>query len=133
LYLFIEVDHMPNGRVLFLDDDFTCNSDTCEYLRLRGFNTKSVYCAFAAIEALGRGDRLSALVTDINLGPGADGFEVARRARAAYPGLAVIYISGAERLRYASEGVEPSEFICKPFEPSQIVEALQRAAQAQAA
>jgi DNA-binding response OmpR family regulator len=35
-----------------------------------------------------------AVVTDINLGPGGDGFDVASHARARHPGLLVAYTSG---------------------------------------
>ena len=124
---------MLNSRVLFVDDNFVCNMDSCEYLLESGFNVVSVYCASAAFEVIEKRGVLAALVTDIDLGPGADGFDVARYARANYPALAVVYISGTAWRRYATEGVEGSQFINKPFHPRQIVEALNRAAHLEAA
>ena len=124
---------MHHSRVLFVDDNFICNMETCDFLRDSGFNTLSVYCASAAFEIINRCERLSGLVTDIDLGPGADGFEVARRARAAYPNIPVVYISGAAWPRQAAESVEGSQFISKPYHPRQIVEALDRAAHLEAA
>jgi two-component SAPR family response regulator len=63
-------------------------------------------------------------VTDIELGVGPDGFEIARRARLANPEVPVVYLSGTELRRYASEGVNNSRFIPKPFSPDQLVKAL---------
>lgn len=67
---------------------------------------------------------LAGLVTDVNLqGPGA-GWAVARRAREAYPGLPVVYISGDSGHEWTSEGVPHSTMIEKPFAPAQVVVAL---------
>src|SRR3990167_5091046 len=74
---------MQNHTIIFVDDDFICNLDICEILREADFKVVTTYCASAAFEAIATGGQLSGLVTDIDLGPGADGFEVARRARAA--------------------------------------------------
>jgi DNA-binding NtrC family response regulator len=124
---------MPQSRVLVVDDHFICNMETCDFLRDSGFDTVPVYCASAAFEVIARQDGVTALVTDIDLGLGADGFEVARRVRAVYPNIPVVYISGRPWRRQAAESVEGSQFISKPFHPRQIVEALDRAAQVQAA
>jgi len=124
---------MLNSRVLFVDDNFVCNMESCEFLLENGFNVVSVYCASAAFEVIEKRGMLSALVTDIDLGPGANGFDVARRARAVHPGLPVVYISGTAWRRQATEGVEGSQFISKPFHPREIVEALDRAAHLEAA
>ncbi|QUD90399.1 response regulator [Phenylobacterium montanum] len=114
-------------RVLIVDDDLILNFANCETLKDCGFDVVGVHCAAAALEAVGRAIDFSALVTDIDLGAGADGFEVARRARAANPHLPVVYISGTAEARFRSEGVDRSEFLQKPVRPCEIVEALRRA------
>lgn len=124
---------MFNRKILFCDDNFLCNLDTCEVLRGCGFVVMTTYCASAAFEVLARHEQLSALVTDIDLGPGADGFEIGRRARAAYPTLPVVYISGSAAARHALEGVEGSTFLSKPYEPWRLVAALNRAIRLKAA
>jgi CheY-like chemotaxis protein len=124
---------MLEPRVLFVEDNFFCNMESCEFLRENGFIVIPAYCALAALEVIRRHERISALVTDIDLGPGRDGFEVARYARAAYPDLPVVYISSAERLRYAPERVAGAQFISKPYHPRQIIEALGRATHLEAA
>lgn len=118
---------MPPVRVLIVDDDPTVSFLCCEIFRDIGFEVVPVYCAAAAFQALDGDATLSALVTDIELGGGPDGFAVARRARIANPQLPVVYISGTAAARHRSEGVERSEFVQKPFGPPEIVEALGRA------
>ena len=124
---------MPYSYVLFVDDDFWCHLNTCDDLREYGLIVVEAYSACEATKVMGEAKRLTALVTDIDLGKGPDGFEVARRARCVYPGLPVVYVSGAARARHASEGVEGSEFVSKPFTARQIVEALDHASYIEAA
>lgn len=117
---------MFKQHILLVDDNFICNADIREFLQENGLHVDGVYCASAAFEIIGAHRPLSALVTDIDLGDGPDGFEVARRARAADPDLPVVYISGTAALRHLSEGVDRSEFIAKPFHPRLVLEALRR-------
>ena len=113
-------------RVLIVDDDLILNFANCETLKDSGFDAVGVHCAAAAFEAVERAAELLALVTDIDLGTGPDGFEVARRARVANPHLPVVYISGTAEARFRSEGVDRSEFLRKPVRPCEIAEALRR-------
>ncbi|MFN3669572.1 MAG: response regulator [Brevundimonas sp.] len=64
------------------------------------------------------------LVTDINLGQGCDGCEVARQARARNPALPVIYVSGRDGHEWIVRGVPRSVLIAKPFAVAQIATAL---------
>ena len=124
---------MPNGCILFVDDNVICSLENCETLRDQGFSVLPVYNALAALEHIKRDPNLTALVTDIDLGPGDDGFAVARWARGAHPHLPVVYISGTASGRHATEGVCGSEFVTKPFNPQQVIDALNRVMHAKAA
>ncbi|MCR5879407.1 response regulator [Phenylobacterium sp. J367] len=62
-----------------------------------------------------------ALVTDINLGHGTTGFDVARAARAIQPGLAVIYMTAFE-METAAHAVEDSLTLRKPLKVSDLAE-----------
>jgi DNA-binding response OmpR family regulator len=68
--------------------------------------------------------RFRALVTDINLGRGPDGWELARRARELEPEMGVVYMSGGSGHEWAAHGVPKSVLISKPFVPVQIITAL---------
>lgn len=113
-------------RILVVEDDLVLNFVNCETLRDNGFNAVGVHGGDSAFEMVDREAGWSALVTDIELGTGPDGFEVARRARAANPDLHVVFVSGAEAARRRAEGIDGSEFLRKPFQPTEIVEALDR-------
>lgn len=69
------------------------------------------------------------LVADVDLGMGATGFEVARKARALNPNLDVIYITGQDT-EVAKFGVDGGETFAKPFSPreraSRVLEAKKR-------
>lgn len=117
---------VDDDPILFVDDDALCSLDTCTALRELGYKVLSADTAQGALDTLGGHGRLTALVTDIDLGEGPDGFEVARTARQAYPRLAVVFISGTAAARHTAEGVCRSEFITKPYQPEQIAEALDR-------
>jgi len=83
-----------------------------------------VASAESAAEIVDQRGYLSGLVCDIDLGPGADGFQVARRTRLTYPGLPVVFVSATAASRHLIEGVDGSVFIPKPYHPRQIAEAL---------
>ncbi len=97
---------------------------------MRVIEAENALCAAHVIDKRGY---LSGLVSDIDLGPGDNGFDVARCARAAYPGIPVIFVSGAAASRHATEGVEGSIFIQKPYHPRQVIEALSVLSRPQAA
>src|ERR1700730_3653712 len=62
-----------------------------------------------------------ALVTDVSL---LSGWVVARQIREIDPAFPIIYISGAARDQWASQGVPNSILIEKPFAPAQLVTAV---------
>lgn len=68
--------------------------------------------------------RFQALVTDIQLDPGGDGFELARIARTHVPTIPVIYMSGASSAEWSAKGVPRSVMLSKPFADAQLVTAI---------
>jgi CheY-like chemotaxis protein len=115
---------MQAQQILFVEDDVLTGVSTCQFMRDQGVRVLDADCAQGAIEVLGRRGYLSGLVTDIDLGDGEDGFDIARHTRLAYPHLPVVFVSGTAAARHAAEGVEGSVFINKPYHPRQIIEAL---------
>jgi DNA-binding response OmpR family regulator len=68
--------------------------------------------------------RFRAVITDIRLGVGQDGWAVGRRARELVPDMPVVYMSGNSSHEWASKGVPNSVMITKPFAPAQLVTAI---------
>uniref|UniRef100_B0SVJ8 Response regulator receiver protein n=1 Tax=Caulobacter sp. (strain K31) TaxID=366602 RepID=B0SVJ8_CAUSK len=115
---------MNAHQILFVEDDPLISLSASEFIRDRGFRVLDADCALDAMKVIDRHGYLSALVTDVDLGPGQDGFALARQVRTAYPHLPVVFVSGTAAARHPVEGVEGSVFIDKPYHPRQVVEAL---------
>ena len=69
-------------------------------------------------------ETVSALVTDVRLGEGPSGWELARAARERCPGLPVVFISGDSAIDHSAQGVPDSVMIQKPFVEAQLITAL---------
>ncbi len=81
----------------------------------------------AAFDALDDdADPFRAMVTDMDLGAGPDGWEVARRGRELNDTLPVIYLSGGSGSgsEWQSKGVRNSAMIVKPSRIAQIAGAI---------
>lgn len=111
--------------LLIVEDEDEVRSLLEEALRDSGFEVelaKDGSSALAFLET--RSDSLRGLVTDINLGAGPDGWEVARRGRELIPDLPVVYMSGAAGHEWSSKGVPHSTLVIKPFAAAQIIAAI---------
>jgi len=71
-----------------------------------------------------RSAEIKALVTDIRLGTGPDGWQVAHHVRLANSTLPVIYASGDSADSWAANGVPNSLMLQKPFAIAQLVTAV---------
>lgn len=78
--------------------------------------------ALAELEA--DAGRFIGLITDIKLGAGPDGWDLAHRARELSPTIPVVYMSGDSSADWSAKGVPNSLMINKPFAVAQIVTAI---------
>jgi DNA-binding response OmpR family regulator len=65
-----------------------------------------------------------AVVTDVNLGPGKSGWDVAKHAREIDPEIAVVYITGHGVNDWPSHGLPKSVLLSKPFAIAQLLTAV---------
>lgn len=119
-------DKMPDKLlVLLVEDDGIIRDSVQTSLEDAGVAVVTAGHGGDAIVILDGGDSsVTALVTDVRLGEGPDGWAVARYARKVRPELPVIYLSGQSASEWPSEGVPNSIFLQKPFGPGQIVKAV---------
>ena len=90
-----------------------------------GFEVVEVSCGTKALtEFDADAARFRAVITDIRLGAGPDGWAVARRARELVPIMPVVYMSGDSAPEWSSQGVPNSLMVAKPFAPAQIITAV---------
>jgi len=68
--------------------------------------------------------KFKGLITDIRLGNGQSGWEVAKHLRQANPTIPVVYMSGDSAIHWGAEGIPESVMITKPFFLPQIITAL---------
>jgi DNA-binding NtrC family response regulator len=103
------------NNVLLVEDEIIIADGVEVALRDDGIEVLSAHSAGEALRRLEAEPRAFAvLVTDINLGPGANGFEVAAIARVLNPEIRIVYITGR---RENIEAAEEEALIClKPFD-----------------
>lgn len=64
---------------------------------------------------------VSALITDIRLGSGPNGWRLAWQARAKCPALPVLYVTGDSAHEWSRHGVPGSVLLQKPFAPTRML------------
>jgi DNA-binding response OmpR family regulator len=109
-------------QVLLVEDEVFIAEILRDALEDHGLDVKSAHCDRTAMDILeDEAGSFCVLVADINLGPGATGFEVARRARELHPKLKVVYITG-HAAHLQKHGVEGSVMMPKPFYPDELAQ-----------
>jgi len=108
-----------------VDDDEAVRKTTIDLLGGLGYTVLEAADGASALALLARGGMVDALLTDVVM-PGMSGPELARRVRASWPNLPVIFISG-----YADpEGVAGEELgrlVRKPFRAADLQRQIQAA------
>ncbi|MGX5829943.1 response regulator transcription factor [Mesorhizobium sp. 43Arga] len=116
---------MINGLVLVVEDEPMILLDLESGLEESGFNVVGVNSAAQALSAFDADPgSFNALISDIRLGDGKSGWDVARHIRQGNAMMPVIYISGDSAPQWGAEGVPESIMITKPFALPQIITAL---------
>lgn len=115
----------PTILLLLVEDDKQIRDLLVEALEDGGFKVAMAKSGAEAITTLeAKSDSLRGVITDVNLGAGPDGWEIARRARELSIEMPVVYMSGASAHEWGSHGVPNSVIVTKPFAPAQIVTAI---------
>jgi DNA-binding response OmpR family regulator len=110
------------GQILLVEDEAFIAEMIQDALEDRGLLVRSAQTDRSAYDILeGEARSFALLIADINLGAGASGFDVARRARELHPDLKVVYISG-HAAHLQKHGVEGSLMFPKPFYPDELAE-----------
>lgn len=111
--------------ILLVEDEILVREMMSEALNDAGFATLLAVGAQDGATLFAHNiDDIRGLVTDINLGDGMNGWELACAARTRSNDLPVIYISGASGHEWPLRGVPNSLMVTKPFVPAQVVVAI---------
>lgn len=111
--------------LLYVEDDYIIQSAMISFLSEQGFELLIADNGSQALHYI-FDEKLSidALLTDVNLGEGANGWEVARCARLRTPAMPVIYTSSVSEEEWRANAVPVSKLCMKPFRPSHVIDAL---------
>jgi len=111
--------------ILLIEDEGVIRMDIAVALEEAGFEVVDAPDGAKALELFDKdSDRISAIITDIRLGHGANGWDVGRHCRQAKPILPVVYMSGDSAGDWAAQGVPDSVMIAKPFVMAQVITAV---------
>jgi len=114
-----------NGVVLVVEDETLILLDLESALEEAGFEVVAAASAEQAIAAFDANPaKFRALLSDIRLGPGLSGWEVARHVRQTSSTIPVVYVSGDSASQWGAEGVPNSIMISKPFFLPQVITAI---------
>lgn len=109
-------------KILVVEDETAIRTMVTFALRRAGYNILEAKDGAEALQLLGTGVAVDALLTDIRM-PGADGWAVARAYRKRFPVLPVVYVTGqADELLPVPGGV----VIRKPYRMSEVLPVLSR-------
>ncbi len=108
-------------RVLFIEDDDTVRMVVADTLEGEGMDCDAVSNSEDALILMSSGQIPDVLVTDINLGAGLNGIELADNVRSRFPGVAVVFVSGRPSDLNGHPLAKRERFLAKPFTPSELV------------
>ena len=115
--------------VLLVEDEVLLAYPVEELLLDHGIPVLVAHNGDEAIKLIHRYDgAFRAVVTDIRLGAGPDGWEVATRARTLNPGVPVIYMTADSAAAWQGEGVPNSRMLRKPFLLDHLIDAVRSGA-----
>lgn len=116
----------PEHRtILFVEDEPLLGELMTEALTDKGFEVRSVPNACCALRYLLTGATVDVLFTDIDLGAGMNGAELAKLARQMRPKLQVVYASGRHAMAQFA-AVPNSIFLPKPYSLNEVDQTLSR-------
>lgn len=114
-------------RVILVDDEPDLREASLEMLRFLAYAPAGAASAEEALRALDGDDPVDALVTDVRMPGGMDGYALARQARAIRPDIALVYMSGYPGWARKDELEPGGVFIDKPFSIEELSTALAEA------
>ena len=126
-----EILATPDGdglTILVVEDEDSVRDGVAEQLRDRGYVVISAADGQAALDILHAGQHIDLLFTDIVLGAGMNGRELADRANALRPKLRVLYTSGYTENAIVHHGTldAGAVLLSKPYRSDELIQAIDK-------
>ncbi len=120
-------DAVPPGlRVLLVEDEPEVRTVVTTFLRTLGCEVRAVATAELALAELAADAGCGLLLSDIALGAGLRGTQLAQRAQQQHPGLAVLLMSGYSSELLDADEAAAHELLRKPFSREDLARAIAR-------
>ena len=103
------------STVLVVEDEVLIRFAVGEYLRDCGYRVLETKTGEEAQAIMRAGELVEILFADIDLGPGINGFELARWTRENYRGIRIILASGVDRMADAATDICDKPMMRKPY------------------
>ena len=113
----------PSSVILVVDDDALINMSTVDMVQDLGHTVLEAYSGKEALQILGSGQRIDALITDYAM-PGMTGVELADRARELHPGLPILLATGYADLPSGTTTDLPR--LAKPYQQTELATQISR-------
>jgi CheY-like chemotaxis protein len=113
------VTPQTRALVMLVDDDDAVRGAVAETLREDGYKVVEATSGEGALRRLERISSPAVLVSDIGLGAGMSGLELADTVHHLWPSMGMLLVSGGDRPR-TGQGVQ-EEFLAKPFSAAQLL------------
>ena len=118
--------HKSSARVLVVEDEPDVRNIAAAFLRSFGYGVVAVGTALEALEQIAADPQVAVLFTDVMLGGGMNGVELAQATRSLRPDIGVLLTSGYDEQASAAESARDFELLRKPYRREQLAEALKR-------
>lgn len=118
--------HPAPSTILVVEDEVLIRLPVADYLRDCGYRVLEASTAEEAQAILGAGEPIEVLFSDIDLGPGMNGFMLASWARRTYPNIRIVLTSGVTRMAQEAGDLCDGPFVQKPYAYSTLAEHIRR-------
>lgn len=104
--------------VLVVEDDGLIRDNIVTVLEDDGFSVQDFDESAKALAALNTGVHVDCMITDVDLGKGIDGLDLASAVHQMWPAIGIIVVSGKPRTMPID--VPDAKFFIKPYDPERI-------------
>jgi CheY-like chemotaxis protein len=119
---------MTRLKVLVVEDDSLVRLCTAELLDEAGFEVVEASNAEEALRTLEHEDGVRVLFTDVDIPPGDNGLELARKVHRQWPEIGLVITSGYSMFAHA-DLPDSGRFVAKAAPPEVVVKVIEQAAQ----
>ncbi len=112
--------------ILVVEDEVLIRLAVADYLRACGYRVLEASTGEEAQAIFGNDQHIAVLLTDIDLGRGMNGFELARWVRAQHPDVRILLTSGVARMAQSAGDLCDMPLLKKPYPHEQLAEEIRR-------